>query len=68
MNILQFIRCAIRAPLVTFLCLIGVQEWHFLLSEVGYVPLRGWPSGTTCLHCGKPHPRPLPNLRDENAR
>lgn len=42
------------------LCPIGIHQWHFLLSEVDYIPLHGWPAGTKCLHCGKPHPRPLP--------
>lgn len=36
------------------------HKWHYLLSEVGYVPLHGWPLGTTCQRCGKEHPNPLP--------
>jgi hypothetical protein len=43
-----------------FLCSIGAHSWHYRLSEVGYVPLRGWPEGTTCSHCAKPYPSPLP--------
>ena len=42
------------------LCFFGFHGWHYKLSEVGYVPLKGWPFGTTCQHCHKPHPRPLP--------
>lgn len=42
------------------LCFFGFHKWHYKLSEVGYVPLKGWPFGTTCQHCHKPHPRPLP--------
>jgi hypothetical protein len=44
------------------LCLAGIHAWHYRLSEVGYVPLRGWPIGTTCQHCGKSHPDPLPPI------
>jgi hypothetical protein len=40
-------------------CLFGFHQWHYLLSEVGYIPLSGWPKGTTCLKCGVPHPKPL---------
>jgi hypothetical protein len=42
------------------LCFFGFHRWRYKLSEVGYVPLKGWPFGTTCQHCHKPHPRPLP--------
>lgn len=45
------------------LCLVGFHAWHYKLSEVGYVPLNGWPTGTTCQHCGKTHPSPLPPRR-----
>jgi hypothetical protein len=48
------------------LCLIGVHAWHYKLSEVGYVPLNGWPAGTTCEHCGQAHPNPLPPRSEEN--
>jgi hypothetical protein len=48
------------------LCLIGVHAWHYKLSEVGYVPLNGWPAGTTCEHCGQAHQNPLPPRSEEN--
>jgi hypothetical protein len=43
------------------LCRLGFHQWHYMLSEVGYVPLKGWPKQTTCSHCGIPHPSPLPD-------
>ena len=45
---------------VKFLCLIIGHAWHYRLSEVGYVPLHGWPTGTRCERCGAAHPNPLP--------
>ena len=40
-------------------CRFGFHRWHYRLSEVGYVPLKGWPLGTSCIRCGIPHPQPL---------
>ena len=40
-------------------CRFGMHKWHFLLSEVGWIPLRGWPVGTVCMNCGIAHPKPL---------
>jgi len=51
-----------------FLCSLSFHHWHYLLSEVGYVPLRGWPTGTKCLYCGIPHPNPLPVPEQEAGR
>ena len=45
---------------IRFLCSLSFHHWHYRLSEVGYVPLRGWPTGTKCMYCGIPHPDPLP--------
>jgi hypothetical protein len=41
-------------------CLLFGHRWYYLLSEVGYVPLYGWPLGTRCQRCGVAHPSPLP--------
>lgn len=51
-----------------FLCRLGFHRWYYLLSEVGYVSLRGWPTGTKCLYCGIPHPNPLPVPEQEAGR
>lgn len=48
---------------VNWRCFLLGHRWHFLLSKVGYVPLYGWPAGTTCLRCGIPHPKPLPEVQ-----
>ena len=43
----------------SILCRLGLHRWHYLLSEVGYIPLDGWPVGTTCERCGEAHPAPI---------